>query len=185
MLWSSSIRLLTLLQDSSSVPHVHNSAQNSVLLCICILVLCTLFFMYSLISPVVISPQVLDLWLSLQESSPSFLSPSILWWWWYIRISNSGIIQWATLVMHHLFRAHIFWQKCWNQTFSKLIYLLSDDIEKISKSLMRIILQRQRQFWQKCTCNLNVYIFYLRFALGIINGDHCDRKTPKTIVLFK
>ena len=22
-----------------------------------------------------------------------------------------------------------------------------------------------------CTCNLNVYIFYLRFALGIIHGD--------------
>ena len=50
---------------------------------------------------------------------------------------------------------------------------------------MLIILQRQRQFWQKCLCNLNVYIFYLRFALGIINDDHCDRKTPKTIVLFK
>ena len=30
-----------------------------------------------------------------------------------------------------------------------------------------------------CTCNLNVYIFYLRFALGIINGDRCDRKTPQ------
>ena len=30
-----------------------------------------------------------------------------------------------------------------------------------------------------CTCNLNVYIFYLRFALGIIHGDRCDRKTPK------
>ena len=35
------------------------------------------------------------------------------------------------------------------------------------------------------TCNLNVYIFYLRFALGIIHGDRCDRKTPKTIILFK
>ena len=31
---------------------------------------------------------------------------------------------------------------------------------------------------------LNVYIFYLRFALGIIHGDFCDRKTPKTIILF-
>ena len=70
-----------------------------------------------------------------------------------------------------------------------LIYLLTfylfDDIEKISKSLMRIILQRQKQFRQKCSCNLNVYIFYLRFALRIINGDRCDRKTHKTIVLFK
>ena len=30
-----------------------------------------------------------------------------------------------------------------------------------------------------CTCNLNVYIFYLRFALGIIHGDRCDRKNTK------
>ena len=36
-----------------------------------------------------------------------------------------------------------------------------------------------------CGCILNVYIFYLRFALGIIHGDRCDRKTPKTIMLFK
>ena len=36
-----------------------------------------------------------------------------------------------------------------------------------------------------CTCNLNVYIFYLLFALVIIHGDRCDRKTPKTIILFK
>ena len=35
-------------------------------------------------------------------------------------------------------------------------------------------------FWQKCTCKLNVYIFYLHFALDIILGDRCDRKTPKT-----
>ena len=63
-----------------------------------------------------------------------------------------------------------------------LIYLLTfymfDDIEKLSKSIMRIILQRQKQFWQKCTCNINVYSFDLRFALGIIHGDRCDRKTP-------
>ena len=36
-----------------------------------------------------------------------------------------------------------------------------------------------------CICNLNVYIFYLCFALGIIHGDRCDRKTPKTIIVFK
>ena len=36
-----------------------------------------------------------------------------------------------------------------------------------------------------CTCNMNVKIFYLRFALGIIHGDRCDRNTPKTIILFK
>ena len=40
-------------------------------------------------------------------------------------------------------------------------------------------------FDKKCSCNLNVYIFYLRFALEIIHGDGCDRKTPKTINLFK
>ena len=43
-------------------------------------------------------------------------------------------IQWATLVTHHFFRPHIFWQKCWNRTFSMIIYLLTfylfDDIEK-------------------------------------------------------
>ena len=31
----------------------------------------------------------------------------------------------------------------------------------------------------KCSFNLNGYIFYLRFALGIIHGDRCDRKTQK------
>ena len=43
-------------------------------------------------------------------------------------------IQWATLVTHHFLRAHIFSQKCWNRTFSMIIYLLTfylfDDIEK-------------------------------------------------------
>ena len=34
-----------------------------------------------------------------------------------------------------------------------------------------------------CTCILNVYIFYLHFALGIIHGDRCDRKTPKTFFI--
>ena len=27
--------------------------------------------------------------------------------------------------------------------------------------------------------------FYLRFGLGIIHGDRCDRKTQKIIILFK
>ena len=52
---------------------------------------------------------------------------------------------------------------------------------------MRNILLRQSQFYllrQKCTCNLNVYIFYLRFVLGIIHGDRRDRKTPKYIIFF-
>ena len=31
-----------------------------------------------------------------------------------------------------------------------------------------------------CTCILNVFIFYLRFALGIIHGDLSDMKTQKS-----
>ena len=38
---------------------------------------------------------------------------------------------------------------------------------------------------QKCTCKLNVYIFYFCFKLGIIHGDRCDRKTPKTFFFIK
>ena len=59
---------------------------------------------------------------------------------------------------------------------------LFDAIEKISQSLMQIILLRHRQFRQKCTCKLNVYIFYLRSALDIIHDDRCDKKnkTKKT-----
>ena len=73
-----------------------------------------------------------------------------------------------------------------------IIYLLTfylfDDIEKnigithVNRSATpKAILTKVHD----CTCNLNVYIFYLRFALGIIHGDRCDRKTPKTIILFK
>ena len=67
----------------------------------------------------------------------------------YIKFNNLDImslsIQWATLVTHNFFRAHIFWQKCWNRTFSMIIYLLTfylfDNIEKkLLESLMRIIL---------------------------------------------
>ena len=51
-----------------------------------------------------------------------------------MQIGNAEPIQWATLVTHHFFRAHIFWQKCWNRTFSMIIYLLTfylfDDIAK-------------------------------------------------------
>ena len=75
---------------------------------------------------------------------------------------------------------------------SMIIYLLTfyqfDDIEKISESLMPFILLRQ--ILTKCTCNLNVYIFYLRLALGIIHGDRCDNnvfyssKAPFSVVEF-
>ena len=47
-------------------------------------------------------------------------------------------IQWATLVTYHFFRAHIFWQKCWNRTFSVIIFLLTfylfGDIEKKNRN---------------------------------------------------
>ena len=73
-----------------------------------------------------------------------------------------------------------------------MIYLLTfdlfDAIEIISQPLMQIILLRRRQCWQKCTCKLNVYIFYLRFALDIIHDDRCDTKKhthQNTIILFE
>ena len=69
-----------------------------------------------------------------------------------------------------------------------LTFYLFDDIEKNigithanHSATSTTILTKM----QKCTCNLNVYIFYLRFALGIIHGNRCDRKTPKTMILFK
>ena len=37
---------------------------------------------------------------------------------------------------------------------------------------------------QKCTCKLNVYIFYFCFKLGIIHGDRCDRKNQKQLIYF-
>ena len=73
-----------------------------------------------------------------------------------------------------------------------IIYLLTfylfDDIEKkigithVNHSATPKAILTEVHDW---TCNLNVYIFYLRFALGIIHGNCCDRKTPKTIILFK
>ena len=64
-----------------------------------------------------------------------------------------------------------------------IIYLLTfylfDDIEKniginhVNHSATpKAILTKVHD----CTCNLNVYIFYLRFALGIIHGDRCNGK---------
>ena len=51
-------------------------------------------------------------------------------------------IQWATLVTHHFFRAHIFWQKCWNQTFSMIIYLLTFYLFVDIKNIFRITLAK-------------------------------------------
>ena len=55
-------------------------------------------------------------------------------------------LQCATLVTHHFSGPTI----CWNRTFSMIIYVLTfhlfDDVKKISESLMRITLLRQKQF---------------------------------------
>ena len=73
-----------------------------------------------------------------------------------------------------------------------IIYLLTfylfDDLEKNIRithvnhsATPKAILTKVHDY----KCNLNVYILYLRFALGIIHGDSCDRKTQKTMILFK
>ena len=85
-----------------------------------------------------------------------------------------------------LLKAQFFSQKCWNRTFSMIIYLLKfylfDDIEKSigithvnHSATPKAILTKVHD----CMCNLSVYIFYLRFALGIIHGDRCLRKNTK------
>ena len=79
---------------------------------------------------------------------------------WFFSISSSRWCQWVK-----------FHKKC--------------SVSAFLSSIMRLIMLRQRQFWQKCTCNLNVYIFYLCLAPDIIHGDRYDRKTPKAIILFK
>ena len=67
-----------------------------------------------------------------------------------------------------------------------IIYLLTfylfDDIEKNigithanHSATSKAILTKM----QKCTGKLNVHNFYFCFALIIIHGDRCDRKTPK------
>ena len=81
-------------------------------------------------------------------------------------------IQWATLVTHHFFRPHIFWQKYWNRTFSMIIYLLTfylfDNIEKkILESLMRIILLLKGnfdKFWKMHVQAERLFFLFLFFA---------------------
>ena len=108
------------------------------------------------------------------------------------KVPFNDISRVHTCTVSHFFRAHIFWQKCLNRTFSMIIYLLTfylfDNIEKNywnhsceSFCYSKAILTN----FDKCTCKRTVYIFYFCFVLGIIHGDRCDRKTPKTIHLFK
>ena len=69
-----------------------------------------------------------------------------------------------------------------------IIYLLTfylfDDIEKNIgithanySATSKAILTKMHD----TSCNLNVYSFYLRFALGVIHGDRCDRKHQKQL----
>ena len=61
-----------------------------------------------------------------------------------------------------------------------LTFYLFDEIEKNIKITHANQSATSKPILTKCSCNLNVYIFYLRFALGIIHGHRCDRKnTPK------
>ena len=87
-----------------------------------------------------------------------------------------------------VFQGPHFLQKCWNRTFSTIIYLLTfylfDDIKKYWNHSCESFCYVKGNF-DKNMCNLSVYIFYFCFALCIIHGDRCDRKTPKTIILFK
>ena len=70
-----------------------------------------------------------------------------------------------------------------------MIYLLTfslfDDIEKQSESLVRIVLLREKHILTKMHVQAELLYFYLHVALNIILGDRCDRKTPKTTILFK
>ena len=66
-----------------------------------------------------------------------------------------------------------------------MTFFLFDDIEKESESLMRIVLLREKHILTKMHVQGERLFFYLHFALDIIPGDRCDRKTPKTTILFK
>ena len=50
---------------------------------------------------------------------------------------------------------------------------------------MRIVLLREKHILTKRHVQAERLYFYLHFALDIIPGDHCDRKTHKTTFLFK
>ena len=88
--------------------------------------------------------------------------------------------------MHYYFRAFLFWQKCWSRTFSMTIYLLTfylfNDIEKNIEITHASSSASSKTILTTNTCNQNVYIFFLSFALGIIHGDRCDRKHQKQLL---
>ena len=50
---------------------------------------------------------------------------------------------------------------------------------------MRIVLLREKHILTKMHVQAERLYFYLHFALDIIPGDRCDRKTHQTTILFK
>ena len=79
-------------------------------------------------------------------------------------------VQWATSVTHHFFRAHIFWQKCWNWTFAMMIYLLTfylfDDILK--------------KYWNH-SCES---FFYVKGNFPILSKKHVQPERLNFLFLF-
>ena len=64
-------------------------------------------------------------------------------------------LQWATVVSYApRFQGQHFLTNMLGSNNLYMKFYLFDDIENILESLMWIILLRQRQFWQKCTCSL-------------------------------
>ena len=57
--------------------------------------------------------------------------------------------------------------------------------KKELESLMRIVLLREKHILTKMNVQAERLYFYLHFAVDNILGDRCDRKTPKTTILFK
>ena len=50
---------------------------------------------------------------------------------------------------------------------------------------MRIVLLREKHILTKMHVQAErLFFFFFYFALDIILGDCCDRKTPKTTILF-
>ena len=106
-------------------------------------------------------------------------------------------IQWATLVTHHLFRAHILWRKFCNRTFSMIIYLLTfylfDDIEKNIKIthanqsatsntiLTKLLVQLERLYFLFAFCTRN-YPWWSLWQKNTKNNCFIQVKPPFLVV---
>ena len=109
-----------------------------------------------------------------------FFAQSVIWHILYT-VSHFSYAQ--------LFQSPNFWQKCWNRTFSMIIYVLTfclfDDVKKISESLMRITLLRRRQFWQKVHVQPEPQYFLFTFCARHYPWWSFCQKNTKKIILFK